>query len=209
MPFPYITKQSDLSSTIKSNDEHQITNEDTDMTAVEKVNVKIYYETLCPYCINFFVYYLQPEIVSLHKYLNIRLYPYGNAETKEEGDHYEITCQHGESECYGNKLHACAIDIIKNVTKSTLYNCCLMGNQSDDNAATECGVQMKIDADPIKECAKSDKGNQLLKDYGEKSMYVGYPGVPFILVDGKTSSADVFKKDICEAFIEPPPPCKT
>lgn len=52
-----------------------------------------------------------------------------------------INCQHGPDECYGNKLHACAIDIVKNETASEYYNTCMMaanwgGAGSTDEDAT-------------------------------------------------------------------------
>lgn len=53
---------------------------------------------------------------------------------------YEFVSQHGPEETYGNKLHACAIDTLQNITMAVLYNSCLMddwqaGKGSDDAAA--------------------------------------------------------------------------
>lgn len=42
------------------------------------------------------------------------------------GGNYSFRCQHGPAECYGNKLHACAIDVLENITLAVLYNSCLM-----------------------------------------------------------------------------------
>lgn len=62
-------------------------------------------------------------------------------QTVDHGDgNYEFICQHGPAECYGNKLHACAIDELQNITLAVLYNSCLMdysqpGNGSNDAAA--------------------------------------------------------------------------
>lgn len=56
-----------------------------------------------------------------------------------------VICQHGPAECYGNKLHACAIDLLNNITLAVLYNSCLMddsqaGTGSDDAAADVVGI---------------------------------------------------------------------
>lgn len=39
---------------------------------------------------------------------------------------YDFECQHGPEECYGNMLHACAIDKVKNHTAAFNFNVCLM-----------------------------------------------------------------------------------
>ncbi|KOB76592.1 Legumaturain, partial [Operophtera brumata] len=124
--------------------------------------------------------------------------------TVENGDaDYEFTCQHGPAECYGNKLHACAIDVLQNITAAIRYNSCLMdysqaGNGSDDVAANVA----------IKQCAKGAKGPELLKFYGEESTKSGFTSVPYVLINGAPGRVDHFKEDVCKAFSKPPPPCK-
>ncbi|XP_030029417.2 GILT-like protein 2 [Manduca sexta] len=193
---------------INEHDNDPVTNETIKNTETEKVVVDIYYESRCPVCINFFVNKLEPEIPSLHEFLDIRLYPYGNAYTTKKGDQYEVSCQHGESECYGNKLHACAIDILKNVTKSTLFISCASDWYSDDKAVDECSKWLKFNGEPIKKCAKSDKGHQLLKYYGDESNKIYYPGVPHVRINGIHAPWNHFKENVCTAFKTPPPPCR-
>ncbi|XP_030029416.2 GILT-like protein 2 [Manduca sexta] len=179
---------------------------------IETVKVEVYYESLCPYCERFFVNKLEPVVQSMHQYLDIKLYPFGNADIIEEDDHYRFRCQHGKLECYGNKLHACAIDILKNVTKSTLFNCCLFEFFSDDESVDECATRMKLNGDPIKECAKGSKGNELLKYYGDETNKIYFRGVPHIRLNGipyRNSSKKIFKDYVCAAFKNPPPPCNT
>ncbi|XP_072938017.1 GILT-like protein 2 [Epargyreus clarus] len=176
------------------------------------VNIQLYYECLCGDCRHFDTTQFKTVVVQLNKYLNIRTYPYGNAMTIDDNGKYKFKCQHGPSECYGNMLHACALDVIKNQTQALLYNSCMMDfNQknrgSDDIAAEECGESMKIDADPIKACAKGDKGAKLLKHYGDESQKAHFQYVPYILVNGKESNGSNFMKDVCAAFADPPPPC--
>jgi len=181
----------------------------------EKQNVKIqvYYESLCPGSKNFVSTELSATVLKLSQYLDIFLYPYGGAKTTEKDGHYEFQCQHGPLECYGNKLHACAIDIIKNMTTSVLFNGCMMESSenlgSDDITADQCGIRLKIDSAPIKECAKGDKGSILLKQYGEETKRLHLHYVPYKLVNGKESKDSDFMDDVCAAFVNPPPPCST
>lgn len=178
----------------------------------EKVDVKVYYESLCPGCRVFDSEILAPTIERLNQYLNINIYPYGKAQTIEKNGKYEFICQHGPEECYGNKLHACAIDVIGNITIAVMYNSCMMdldqkNHGSDDLAADACGNKFDIDSSPIKRCAKGDRGDELLKKYGDESKKANYLFVPYILINGKESSIFAFVLDVCNAFINPPPHC--
>ena len=46
----------------------------------EKVNITVYYESLCPDSIEFITGQLYPTYQSLEKYLNVEFVPFGNAE---------------------------------------------------------------------------------------------------------------------------------
>lgn len=46
-------------------------------------------------------------------------------QTKEENGKYYFHCQHGEEECFGNKVHACAIELIGNMTEYVQFTDCL------------------------------------------------------------------------------------
>ncbi|XP_022765851.1 gamma-interferon-inducible lysosomal thiol reductase-like [Durio zibethinus] len=106
----------------------------------KKVNLSLYYESLCPYCRNFIVSQLVKVFnTDLLNIINLRLVPWGNAEVVKPNK--TIICQvslpffylicihlsfvtslqplhpyfgilhHGEDECYLNTIHACAINI--------------------------------------------------------------------------------------------------
>ncbi|XP_026492656.2 GILT-like protein 2 [Vanessa tameamea] len=172
-----------------------------------KVDVKLYYECLCQGCIQFDKNQFNPVVQKLNQYLNINLYPYGNAKTIEHDGQYEFKCQHGPPECYGNKLHACAIDYLQNITKAVQFNACMMDYKSNDDAADRCAKSMSLDSSPIKTCAKNERGTQLLKYYGDESKKANFSFVPYILINGKLNSGDNFMEDVCAEFSVPPPPC--
>ncbi|CAH0724804.1 unnamed protein product, partial [Brenthis ino] len=126
----------------------------------EKVGVKLYYESLCPASIAFYITNFRKTIEKLSQYLNVSTYPYGNAQTIVDKNKITFICQHGPAECYGNKLHACTIDNFQNITKAIIFNACMMDENrvSDDTAADKCATLMDVDSKPIKECAKGSKG---------------------------------------------------
>lgn len=53
-----------------------------------------------------------------------------------------FNCQHGPEECYGNALHACAIDILKKPADYVNFNACLMKDSSTDDAADEVIIRV-------------------------------------------------------------------
>ncbi|XP_039757386.1 GILT-like protein 2 [Pararge aegeria] len=177
---------------------------------VDEVDVKLYYESLCPDCIQFDKEQFNDAVQKLSQYVDFHTYPYGNAKTINENGVIEFECQHGPPECYGNKLHACAIDNLNNITESVAYNSCMMGGEnrgSDDAAADRCAASLGIDSTPIKACAKGDRGTELLEYYGEESKKANFSYVPYILINGKENDGSNFMRDICAAFAVSPPPC--
>ncbi|XP_063358056.1 GILT-like protein 1 isoform X2 [Cydia amplana] len=141
-----------------------------------------------------------------------------NYERTKENGKTVFECQHGEEECYGNKLHACAIDILKNTTRSVSYISCMMSGQwqnsgSNDNGATRCGKEMGINAKKIIKCAKGKKGEELLEYYGKETDrdVPNKEGVPWSLINGKYVNGgelDKWLATICAALEHPPPQCK-
>jgi interferon gamma-inducible protein 30 len=58
---------------------------------VEKVKVELYSESLCPYCANFIINYLNPFFNNgLIDIVELRIIPYGNAHIHADGS---LTCQ--------------------------------------------------------------------------------------------------------------------
>ncbi|CAH2050317.1 unnamed protein product, partial [Iphiclides podalirius] len=154
-----------------------------------KVSIQLYYESLCTGCIEFITENFTTVVERLNSYLTFQTYPYGNAKTFRRNGRYEFKCQHGLKECYGNKLHACAIDLLQNVTQAVIFNSCMMEPKegkrgSNDYAADACAKKHDVDAAPIKECAKGDKGSELLKYYGDETKRANVSYVPLV---GKAS----------------------
>ncbi|CAH2050316.1 unnamed protein product, partial [Iphiclides podalirius] len=207
----YLTRSEDLIQTKDLDLDNFLQEADPDHT--EKVSIQLYYETLCPDCIQFVIRKFTPVVQSLSPYLNIQIYPYGKAKTFGRNGRYEFKCQHGPEECYGNKLHACAIDFLQNMTQAVFFNACMLEPRngkhgSNDKAAEACGTEQNVDATPIKLCAKGDKGSRLLKYYGDESKKANFNYVPYTLINGNIKDGDNFLNDVCAAFKNAPPPCR-
>lgn len=92
-------------------------------SADNKVNLSVYYESLCPYCANFMVNHLvkifQTDLINI---VNLRLIPWGNTQIQPNDT---WICQHGVDECRLDVIEACAINSWpKLVQDATL--CCLL-----------------------------------------------------------------------------------
>ena len=73
----------------------------------DRVNLSIYYETLCPDCRQFIATQVWNAYQSILDIVNITFVPYGNAKElyRPETKLYQYYCQHGAEECYGNLIH--------------------------------------------------------------------------------------------------------
>ncbi|CAH1970012.1 unnamed protein product [Acanthoscelides obtectus] len=128
--------------------------------AIERVRVEVYYEALCPDSKYFIIYQLLTVFEEFQNHIILDLIPYGKAETLVVDGKLQFHCQHGETECYANKIHACVIDHVNNPVKQLKYIACMIkDNMIPDVAGEKCGQEQGIDFKPISQCAKGDKGS--------------------------------------------------
>lgn len=121
-----------------------------------------------------------------------------------QGSEVTFTCHHGPNECYGNKVHACAIEHIQansyqvEYTRESLtmdFINCLMkaGKNFPDNVypGQRCASENHINNwENIKTCANSTEGSVLLRKAGESTMRLKEPltSVPTILFNEVSKS---------------------
>lgn len=147
-----------------------------------RVPVYVYYESLCPDSARFVNEQLYPVAASkeFKRFLELHLVPYGKSSYTTQGSEVMFTCHHGENECYGNKVHACAIQHIQGnsyqpeMSRENLtlqyVNCLMHRAQLKDGAfpTKRCADEVKIDQwQQIMDCANSTEGSQLLKQHGD------------------------------------------
>jgi hypothetical protein len=130
-------------------------------------------------------------------------------------------------QCYGNKIHACAIDHIqvnsfqKTHTRETLtveyINCLMTGvfpEQSYETFARECAEKTEVkNFDSILKCANDTEGSKLLQQAGETTFKLMDPlkNVPTITIresfdaNIQKRSLDNFSMAVCENLPKPLP----
>jgi len=195
--------------------------------------VEIFYESQCPDCHDFFIDTLESIVndSELQGRLHLTLYPYGFArmltrENVSEGYMYWhnrapfpiVVCQHGESECFGNMIQACAIDELQTSARYVPFISCMAKKNSAgagmELASYECAKQHSVDIVAIKECVLSQRGRRLTEAAAERTQSVGsdVDHLPYILINGEhmhradeqTAAPGSFLEVICDA-LEPKP----
>ncbi|XP_064476306.1 gamma-interferon-inducible lysosomal thiol reductase-like [Ornithodoros turicata] len=154
-----------------------------------KVTVAVYYECMCPFSINFITTQLWPTYVKLSRYMKVSLYPYGNAHrnniTNENGTVTEaISCQHGENECKGNIVQACALALYRRTSIQVSFVSCMMSAALPYRAGQQCAARIGLEWGLIKKCAVSAHGKTLLIEMGYKTSIEYVTSVPHIVVNG-------------------------
>lgn len=172
---------------------------------ITKVNVTVYYETLCSDSVNFITTQVYPLVSNHNKsishYLNVTFVPFGKSKFNKSESGYTFECHHGEEECEGNKYHACAIKHITN--KDILYsyiNCTatlgLKTKGSNYSAGKQCADELKVDFDTLNTCVNGTEGADLLAMYGNQTLDLKLdfvPSVTFNNVHNKEKQSEALK----------------
>lgn len=149
----------------------------------KRVRLDLYYECLCPDSRYFVVHHLAPTWDKLGDVLDIRLWPYGKAETKEKpGGGYSFSCQHGQEECLGNFFHACVARLVPDQGVALdLVKCMIEDNFQPEGTARRClqGKEEVLTWDRLQACAVGPQGEQLHAEAGKRTQAL-VPGVTFI-----------------------------
>lgn len=174
-----------------------------------KVDVALYYESLCPYSARFVVKHLARVFKDgLLDAVDITLVPYGNARVGKDG---AISCQHGRDECFLNSVEACAIDAWPNLDVHFRFIYCVedLVVKHKHQEWESCFEKLGLDPKPVTECYKSERGHKLELKYGRQTDALQPPHkyVPWVVVDGQPLYEDYenFEAYICKAYKGRPP----
>ena len=185
------------------------------------VPVTVYYESLCPDSIRFYNNQLYPtmEIVNLSTNVDLTLVPYGKSTHKKaENGSWIFECHHGERECYGNKVHACALDVMTSKRERLSYLNCLLKTMLDNRGAVfpveKCAENISPEEkNNIMNCANSTRGEDLLAAQGNKTQMLlpKLTSVPTIVFNNVFDANDQkqaqtnFRGVLCKYITDPKP----
>ncbi|TMW51357.1 hypothetical protein DOY81_003540 [Sarcophaga bullata] len=193
-----------------------------------KVPITIYYESLCPDSAKFITEQIYPAVKGdLKDHVDINWVPFGKSNYTTQGQDIIFNCHHGPNECYGNKVHACALSHIQansyqmEHTRESLtldfINCMMKaGKNFPDNVypGARCARENNINTwENIQQCANSSEGNQLLMRHGQATMNFQNPllSVPTVVFDNKYEKSvseraqDDFVGVLCSYVAKPMP----
>ncbi|MCL4143308.1 UNVERIFIED_CONTAM: hypothetical protein GTU68_005540 [Idotea baltica] len=161
------------------------------------VKVTTFYESLCPDSIRFFTRQLEPTYNDLSDIMTVELHAYGKASDvqRPSGEGYIFTCQHGQEECYGNKVLGCGQQYITDHETYLDFAFCVMAADNPPSSGEACAAEVGVTYDPIVQCANSTEGENFLHDVGviqsqlDPELYY----VPWIIIN------DVFTEENLDA----------
>ncbi|KAL8589550.1 hypothetical protein ACOMHN_015936 [Nucella lapillus] len=179
------------------------------------VSFELYFESDCPYCQLFIADQLYPTFTKVGSIMNLTLVPFGNAEEKMQGDHWEFTCQHGKEECVGNLLETCAIHVMKgDYTRIMPFINCIESSQNYPMKAVKvCAGQHGAPLGEIMQCYNSTEGNLLEHQMAQRTdaLKPSHQYVPWVVLNGvhtekiNTEATENLLKLICDTYTGPKP----
>lgn len=193
---------------------------------VKNAEIEIYYETLCPYCIDLLNSSVRELFADeeLKQRVSLKMYPFGNTLVLwnvSEGYRFWhddavfpiFACQHSDQECLGNMIQACALDELGSVDKFVPFALCMAsygGNTGVELSSYACGQELGVDMDTIKKCAFGRTGTQIMSDLGKKTMdpSLQQDHVPWVMINGVhdgPSEEGKLLKSVCTVLKEPKP----
>eukprot|EP01060_Flectonema_neradi_P022006 TRINITY_DN3015_c4_g1_i1.p1 TRINITY_DN3015_c4_g1~~TRINITY_DN3015_c4_g1_i1.p1 ORF type:complete len:229 (+),score=62.16 TRINITY_DN3015_c4_g1_i1:60-746(+) len=201
----------------------------------DKVKVDFYGEALCPFCKQAMAGPVNQTITAtgVLEIMDFEYIPWGNAyfTTSEcggrKGDYDPtvrecwdkncganpksdcftgtLVCQHGDGECYGNKVETCAKHFAGNQTMGYMpfTYCFEVVNGGDKDSVMKCAAATGADGTKITDCATSDTSTKLNQVDAIKTAMIpgGHPGVPYIIVNGTPlSNVNDLLKTVCSEY---------
>jgi len=189
----------------------------------DHVKVTLYYEALCGGCHDWILNEMFPTYQKIGKYMEVDFVPYGNAHQHQNGDSWEITCQHGPKECKGNIQQSCMfhyLDGKQDTYVEAIYCIEGSGDITNDENVKQCLVESEVSADTIEDivtCWEGDEGMELHHENGIKTdnLVPKHSYVPWVTFNDE-HSVDNYSEHcqanlyhcLCHDFLSDVPECQ-
>uniref|UniRef100_A0A4W5RBB0 Gamma-interferon-inducible lysosomal thiol reductase n=1 Tax=Hucho hucho TaxID=62062 RepID=A0A4W5RBB0_9TELE len=154
--------------------------------AVPRVEVTLYYESLCPGCRAFLTQQLFPTWAMLHNIMDVKLVPYGNAQELPSGNS-SFTCQHGEPECHGNMIETCILHSVGRYSAFPVIYCMKSAANVLDAAQPVSILHVpSMMWDSVTSCVKGELGFKLMHKNAPKTKALSpaKTHIPWVTING-------------------------
>lgn len=129
--------------------------------------------------------------------MNLTMVPYGNAQINARG---EVTCQHGEDECKGNRWEQCAIAHYPDpVDHFPFYYCMEEKGDSMLDGVEDCAKEASMDYDTLSTCFNGDESTAL-QAAAAAATPDDHSYVPWVEINGKEAQTEAFLYQVCNAY---------
>ncbi|KAG1667250.1 Gamma-interferon-inducible lysosomal thiol reductase [Nymphon striatum] len=183
---------------------------------VDKVDVEIYYESLCGGCEYLITKTLVPTYKKLKDIMNLTFVVYGNAfDVKLPSGEIQIRCQHGPAECIGNLVENCGLHYIEDIESKVDFINCMETSTEPQKYGQKCASQVgKSEIWPkVEACMHSKLGHELILKAQAKTFALkpSHQYVPWTLVNGvhqtkyDKSTVSTMVQYVCDEYKGPKP----
>ncbi|KAL4711099.1 hypothetical protein ACJJTC_009470 [Scirpophaga incertulas] len=147
--------------------------------------ISVYYESRCPDSRHFVLRQLKPAMDLLSSHIMLRLVPFGKSKSMDNG-YGGFECQHGPSECLGNMVQSCTLDLMQSRTdiERVNYVACEMKRYAATNGDFSCVEKANVSPSKVNACIASGRGTQLQLDAEFYTKLVHPKFIPTITIDG-------------------------
>eukprot|EP00164_Ancoracysta_twista_P002237 GFYU01002956.1.p2 GENE.GFYU01002956.1~~GFYU01002956.1.p2 ORF type:complete len:298 (-),score=117.23 GFYU01002956.1:304-1197(-) len=176
--------------------------------AAQKVKVDFYTEAECSDCIHFLKGALTDVMNApgLLDVADIRLIVSGNAYENPDGT---VVCQHGDPECVGNVIEACAASYYPNIKQWYPYMSCMDDGNGQPQYAQYCAQHAGMDYKKIYACAISETGAKIVHQNIQETnaLQPSHEYVPWVVLNGfpLRDERNNLLYHICEVYDGPKP----
>uniref|UniRef100_A0A6P7FUP8 Gamma-interferon-inducible lysosomal thiol reductase-like isoform X1 n=2 Tax=Endopterygota TaxID=33392 RepID=A0A6P7FUP8_DIAVI len=140
------------------------------------LTLTLFYEGLCPYCHEFILKQLYPSYQKLESSLKLDFVPFGGSRSSRSADGKIIfTCQHGDEECYINRIHACVLDQKPSSSDfvTFIYHHLSATEERRRSEQEELELAKKwlpssVSWDKVNDCYHGERGTELLLSYEDR-----------------------------------------
>ncbi|CAG9761981.1 unnamed protein product [Ceutorhynchus assimilis] len=173
----------------------------------QKINVAVYFESLCPDSQKFIIDQLYPNWDDIRDYINIKFIPFGKSISLDNGT--KFACQHGSQECKGNRIMSCALREIPNQDLQVEYLRCFMdvykfAKINDSENGQKCAQLLGLDYNRLMyNCYQTKEGTNLQLQAEIETNAIQPQFVPTIVYNGvfdqklQDSSILNFRDTVC------------